>query len=304
MTVYLQQVVLITTPLVLVAMGGLFSERSGVFAIGLEGFMLIGSFASIAVGAATHSWSLAVLGAATVGCVVACIFAVATVTFGAEQIVSGIAVNIAVLGLTGFLLQAMYGLSGAPMVEVGRNIPLPALSSLPGIGPVLFDQGALTYLAYILVPLIAWIFARTRIGLIVTATGEHAAAVATSGISVTRVRYLAVVTSGALAGIGGAALALQQTDTFAANLTNGRGYIALAGLILGRWNPVGAALSVLLFGAADALQTQIQVISIPVSSYIVQMLPYLAAIVAIAGIGRGARHPSNAGMKYEAEQRV
>lgn len=304
MSVYLQQGLLIATPLVLTALGGLFSERAGIYAIGLEGFMLIGAFAAIATGALTHSWLIAVLAACLAGGVTALVLAVATVTFGAGQVVSGLAINIAALGLTSFLVQVVYGLQGAPNVSLGKAIALPGLSSIPGIGSTLFDQGALTYVMYLLVPLVALFLWHTRSGLIVVAIGEHAAAVATSGISVLSVRYLAVLASGILAGMGGAALALQEAQTFTTNLTDGRGYIALAALILGRWNPVGAAAAALLFGFADALQTQIQIASIPVSSYFVQMVPYLVAIIAIAGVSSGARHPADIGIKYESEQRV
>jgi general nucleoside transport system permease protein len=277
----------IATPLLFAALGGILAERAGVFAVGLEGMMLTGAFAGVI---ATHA-----LGHAGLGLV-----AIATVKFCADQMVTGLAVNILALGLTSFLLRGLFGRGEAPIIRVTplAPVPIPLLADLPLLGPLLFRQPALTYVGLALVAAMVVLLHRTRAGLTLRAVGENPTAAFAGGADPLRVRALAVVGGGALAGIGGAVLSLQQVGTFTDAMTNGRGYLALAAIIVGRWSPVGALVGCLLFGATDALQLRVQGLRLPVSSYVIQMLPYVVSLTVLAGLGRGAKLPAALGTPF------
>jgi simple sugar transport system permease protein len=290
----------IATPLLFAALGGILSERAGVFAVGLEGMMLAGAFAGVVLTHASGSAAVGLLASAAGGAVIAAVVAVATARFLADQMVTGLAVNILSLGLTSFLLRGLFGRGEAPILRVPTlaPVPIPVLGDLPGLGPLLFRQPALTYVALALVVAVLVFLRRTRAGLTLRAVGENPAAAFAGGADPVRVRTLAVVAGGALAGVGGAVLSLQQVGTFTDGMTNGRGYLALAAIIVGRWAPGGALLGCLLFGAADALQLRIQGLRLPVSSYVVQMLPYVVSLAVLAGLGRGARLPAALGVPF------
>lgn len=287
----------IATPLLFAALGGLLSERSGVFAVGLEGMMLAGAFAAVigawASGSALGGVALAIVG----GALIATAVAVIAVRYRADNMVTGLAANILALGLTSYLLRVIAG-GGQPAsihLDPLASWPIPVLSDIPAVGPILFDQPPLTYLAVVGCVLMSLFLRRTQAGLTLTATGENPEAVFASGASPMRVRMIAVIAGGAIAGLGGAVLSLQQVGTFTDGMTGGRGYLALASLIVGRWTPWGAALACLAFGAAEALELRMQAFGVPVSSYIVQMVPYLIALAVLAGIGRSSRMPASIG---------
>ena len=295
----------IATPLLFAALGGILSERAGVFAVGLEGMMLTGAFAGVI---ATHSLGHAGLGlmaSAVGGALLAAVVAIATVRCRADQMVSGLAANILALGLTSFLLRGLFGRGEAPIVRVTplSPIPIPVLADIPVVGPLLFRQPALTYVGLALVVVMLVALHRTRAGLTLRAVGENPAAAFASGADPVRVRYLAVIGAGALAGVGGAVLSLQQVGTFTDGMTNGRGYLALAAIIVGRWSPGGALVGCLLFGAADALQLRVQGLRLPFSSYVIQMLPYVVSLAVLAGLGRSARLPAAIGIPFLRERR-
>jgi simple sugar transport system permease protein len=287
----------IATPLLFAALGGLLSERSGVFAVGLEGMMLAGAFSAI-IGASTTGSALGGIALAIVGgAIIATAVAVIAVRYRADNMVTGLAANILALGLTSYLLRVIAG-GDAPVsihLDPLASWPIPVLSDIPTIGPLLFDQPPLTYLAVIGCVLMSLFLRRTQAGLTLTATGENPEAVFASGASPMRVRMIAIITGGAIAGLGGAVLSLQQVGTFTDGMTGGRGYLALASLIVGRWTPWGAAIACLAFGAAEALELRMQTFGVPVSSYIVQMVPYLIALAVLAGIGRSSRMPASIG---------
>ncbi len=288
----------IATPLALAALGGILSERAGVFAVGLEGMMLAGAFAAI-LGASTSGEPavgvlLALVGGASIGLVVA----VVAVRFRANQMVSGLAVNVVALGLTSFLARAIV-VDGRPVslhLSPLAPLPVPGLSALPVIGPLIFTQPPLTYLAVVGCLVVTFVLNRTHVGLTLRATGENPEAVFASGADPLKVRILAVVACGAIAGLGGAVLTLQQVGTFTDGLTSGRGYLALAAVIVGRWTPWGAAAACLAFGAAEAFELRLQSFGVPVSSYVVQMVPYLIALAVLAGIGPSSKLPAAIGM--------
>jgi len=290
----------IATPLLFAALGGILSERAGVFAVGLEGMMLSGAFAGVIATHALGHAGFGLLASAVGGALLAAVVALVTVRFCADQMVTGLAVNILALGLTSFLLRGLFGHGAAPTIRVSplAPVPIPALGDVPFLGPLLFRQPALTYVGLALVVALLVLLHRTRAGLTLRAVGEHPTAAFAGGADPIRVRTLAVIAGGALAGIGGAVLSLQQVGTFTDGMTNGRGYLALAAIIVGRWSPAGALVACLLFGATDALQLRIQGLRLPVSSYVIQMLPYVVSIAVLAGLGRGARLPAAIGTPF------
>jgi len=288
------------TPLVFAALGGMFSERSGVVNIGLEGLMLISAFAGV-VGAFTSGSALVgLLFALGAGLLFGLVHAVMCITFEADQIISGTAINLLALGGTGFLMVIVFGQGGtSPDVENFPPVAIPLLSQIPVIGQALFNQSLLVYLMYLTVPVAFFVLFRTPFGLRLRATGEVPEAVDTAGVSVTRMRYFGVALSGLLAALGGVYLSMGLLSAFTEGMTQGRGFIALAALIFGRWNPVGAAGAALLFGFAQALTIRVPPEAIP--NEFIQMIPYVLTIVVLAGFGGRAIAPAAVGKPYRKE---
>lgn len=302
MTDFLAAAIRIATPLMLAALGGILSECAGVFAVALEGMMLTGAFAAVIgawwSGSDTVGVLLALVGGATMGLAVA----VVAVRYRADNMVTGLTVNILALGLTSYLLRVAGG--GRPVAIHLSPIeawPIPGLADIPVLGPLLFSQPPLTYLAVLGCLLLALFLRRTQAGLTLRATGENPEAVFASGAGPLRVRLLAVIACGSIAGLGGAVLSLQQVGTFTDGMTGGRGYLALASLIVGRWNPWGAAAACLVFGAAEAFEYRLQSFGLPVGSYIIQMAPYLIALAVLAGLGRSSKLPAAIGQPIQYE---
>ena len=297
---FLAASVRIATPLLLAALGGILSERAGTFAVGLEGQMLAGAFCGVIGTHFMASVGLGLVASAAGGMLLALVVAVATVKFHTEHMVSGLAVNILALGLTSFLLRTLVGGGQAPVIRVATlgPWPVPFLSDLPLVGTLLFTQPPLTYFAFLAILPIALFLFRTRAGLSLRAVGENPQAAFAAGPNPARVRLAAIVAGGAFAGLAGAVLSLQQVGTFTDGMTSGRGYLALAAIIVGRWMPVGTMVACLVFGAAEALSLRVQAFNLPVSSYVIQMLPYLAALAVLAGLGRSARLPAAIGRPF------
>jgi simple sugar transport system permease protein len=289
----------IATPLLFAALGGLISERAGTFAVGVEGMMLAGAFGGAIVVFTTESPLLGLFMAAWSGAAVGGVVAIATAKFRADQMVTGLAVNILVLGLTSFLLRGMFG-GRAPVIRLPTLgvRPIPYLADQPLIGSILFRQPVLVYVALLLTVVVALLLAKTRTGLALRAAGDGPEAAFAVGIDPVKVRMSAVIAGSACAGLGGAVLSLQEVGTFTDGMTNGRGFIALAAIIVGRWTPSGALFGCLLFGAVAALELRAHAWGLPVSSYVIQMLPYIAALVLLAGIGRSARMPAAIGAPF------
>jgi ABC-type uncharacterized transport system permease subunit len=294
---FLAAAIRIATPLAFAALGGVLSERAGVFAVGLEGMMLMGAFAAAAgawaTGSALAGVALALAGGAAMGLIVAVI----AVRYRADHMVTGLTANILAGGLTSYFLRALSG-GGRPIAIHLTPLaawPIPGLADIPWLGPLLFSLPPLTYLAIGLSVALWWFLFRTRWGLALRATGENPEAVFAAGLNPMRVRMLAVVAGGAIAGLGGAVLSLQQVGTFTDNMTGGRGYLALASLIVARWSPLGAVAACLIFGAAEAFELRLQTFGAPVSSYVIQMAPYLIALAVLAGLGRSSRLPAAIG---------
>lgn len=262
--------------------------------------MLIGAFTGALAAYATGSIWIGILASILGGIGLSLLLAVATISFRADQIVATIALNMIAVGLTGFFLRMLFGTSEQSTARVANlpNWPVPLLADIPVIGPVLFNHPPLTYLAYLLVPATALLLYRTTWGLNIRAVGEAPKAAHVVGVSPWKTQYLAVCCSGALAGLAGAVLSLQQVGFFTESMTHGRGFIALAAVIFGRWDPKVTFGACLLFGAAEALQLRVQAFGLPISSHIVLMLPYLIALLALMGLGGGARHPAAINRPY------
>jgi simple sugar transport system permease protein len=294
---FLAAAIRIATPLLLAALGGILSERAGVFAVGLEGMMLMGAFSAVVGAWATHNAFAGVLLAVVGGGFVGIVVATVTVRFRADNMVTGLTANILAAGLTSYLLRALSG-GGRPIAIHLTPLPpwpIPGLDQIPVLGPLLFSLPPLTYLAIAGCVLLTLFLSRTQAGLTLRAIGENPEAAFASGAEPMRVRMWAVVACGAIAGLGGAVLSLQQVGTFTDNMTGGRGYLALASLIVSRWNPIGAGVACLAFGAAEAFEYRLQGFGVPVSSYIVQMAPYVIALLVLAGLGRSTRMPASIG---------
>ena len=283
------------TPLALAALGELLVERAGLINIGLEGAILAGAFGAL-VGATAGGVAAGYAGAVVGGLLVAALFALCVVGLEADQIITGTALTLLSVGATGTLYRALYGSSGAALtLPTSGARPIPGLSSLPVVGLALFAQPAVTYFAYLLAPALAWWLARTQAGLALRAIGERPAAAEAAGIPVDRLRTLAVLAGGALGGLAGGTLVLAQAGTFAENMSAGRGFIAIAMVVLGRWRPFGVAGGALLFGAASALQFAFQAMGWSAPYQLFLVIPYLLTLAALAGAVGRARAPAALG---------
>jgi ABC-type uncharacterized transport system permease subunit len=290
-------------PLTLGALSGLLCERSGVINIAIEGQFLVAAFAGAVVGSATGSLWAGLASGALAGALIGLILAVFTITYAADQIIVGVVLDVFALGLTSFFLQSVLVPNQATLNSpaVFGPIPIPLLNRIPIVGPLLFNQNIFIYLTLIILVVVQVGLFRTRWGLRVRAVGEHPRAADTVGINVARIRYQNVVLGGIVAGIGGASFTIGSTGQFAPNMTAGLGYIALAAMIFGRWRPFGALGAALLFGFTDALQFTLSVLNVPIPSSFLTMFPYLATILAVAGLVGKVIPPAADGQHYARE---
>ena len=286
--------------LLLPALGGVISERSGVVNIAMEGMMLTGAYAGVIIALATNSLLIGVLGAMVCGGLMALVHAIVSINFQADQIVSGIAINIAALGLTNYLLFVQTGGQGIPSLKDYLRLPILSfgpLTNIPFLGPVLLHQNVVFYLAILILLGIHFLLFRTNIGLRIRAVGEHPHAADTAGVNVRLVRYSCVVSSGLLSGLAGAYLSMGIAGIFNSNMTAGIGFIALAAMIFGKWSPWGTAGACLIFGLGEALSTRLQ--DSGVSPNLLATLPYLLTIIALVGLVGRTAAPAADGVPYE-----
>ena len=296
---FLAATVRTAVPLGLAAFGELLVERAGLINIGLEGAILAGAFGAL-VGASAAGVGMGFAGAALAGLLIALLFAVCVIWIRADQIITGTALTLLSVGATGTLYRALYGSGGAALgIPTSEPLAIPGLSSLPLVGTALFAQPPVTYLAYVILPALAWWFRRTHAGLALRAIGERPEAAETAGIGVDRARVLAILTSGVLGGLAGGTLVLAQAGTFAEGMSAGRGFIAIAIVVLGRWTPHGVAAGALLFGAASALQYAFQAMGWAVPYQVFLVVPYLLTLAALAGAVGRARAPAALGRPLE-----
>lgn len=303
LVLFLEASVRLGVPLALAAMGEAITERSGVINIGLEGSIIAGALGGALGALAFESAGMGVGAGAVAGLAVALVFAVFAIGVGVDQIITGTAVTIGGLGLTGAIYQARFGTTGTALtLPTLPAAPVPGLSEIPVVGSALFAQAPTAYLAYLLAPLL-WLFLfRTAWGLELRAVGESPDAAKAAGVRVRLVRFGATLFGGALAGLAGAHLALAHAGTFSENMSAGRGFIAIAVVVLGRWNPVLVLVAALFFGAASALQFFLQAIGLDVPYQLILALPYVLTLAALAGwVGR-ARAPAALALPWEAER--
>ena len=292
--------VTLAVPLVFGSLSGVLCERVGVVNIAIEGQLLGGAFTAAIVASMTKNAFAGLLAAAVAGAVVSMVLALFSIKYLVNQIIVGVVLNVLVSGVTGFLFSTVMQANKAqfnspPGLDV---IDIPVLSSIPIIGPILFRQSLVGYLMYVAVAVV-WVgLFKTRWGLRVRAVGEHPQAADTLGINVNATRFWNVTLGGAVAGIGGSFFTLVAIDSFTKEISGGRGFIALAALIFGRWNPVGAFFAALLFGFADNLQSIVTIIGTPVPSQFMAMLPYLVTVLAVAGLVGKSRGPAASGIPY------
>ncbi len=277
----------VATPLALAALGETVSERGGVLNLGIEGAMLAGALGA-AVGAVSFGAAGGVAAGVLAGVATSAIVAAVAIGARADQIITGTAVTLGMTGLTGLIARIAFGNAGAGLtVPTMAAVPIPGLSAIPLIGPAFFSQSLLSYAVYLLVPAVAWLLFRTRFGLELRAAGESPSAACAMGVRVSRVCTIGTLIGGAFAGLAGASLVLAQVGTFAEKMTAGRGFIAIAIVVLGRWHPLGAAMAALLFGAATALQFTFQASGSAVPYQLFLALPYLLALAVLAvAVGR------------------
>lgn len=289
------------TPIGLAALSGIYSERSGVVNIGIEGMMLLGAFTSVVAASISGSMAVGILASILTGMVFGLLHAVLAIRFRVNQVVSGTMIIILALGLTSYLQRAV--LNFYPHLnDPGPAIPaasIPALWRIPVLGPVLFNQSPIIYLLFILVPLTQGLLYATRWGLRVRAVGEHPLAADTLGINVFRTRYISVLISGAIAGLAGAYMSIGAAGRFNEGMTAGKGFLGLAAMIFGNWNPAGAFLGSLVFGFFDSWQEKLAILQVGIPADLLGMAPYLATMVVLAGVVGRARMPAADGVPYE-----
>jgi len=287
------------TPLIFGALGGMFSERSGVVNVGLEGMMLMGAFFGIMAADKLDSWFLGLVVGILSGGAMALLHAIWSVHLRADQIISGFAINFLALGLTGYLFIDIYGQEGTPTdIPSIPNVRLSFLDGVPFIGDIFGNLNLMIWIALILVPLSWVVLFKTPLGLRIRAVGEHPRAADTVGIDVYRIRYGAVIASGMLAAAGGAFLSIGFVNSFNENMTAGRGFIALAAVIFGNWRPFGAAAACLLFGFSSALAQRLPEYS-DSAAVLFQALPYVLTLIAVAGVIGRSIPPAADGRPYQ-----
>ena len=295
----------VATPLLFATLGEMFSERSGVLNLGIEGIMLLGAMTGFSAAYFSGNLWLGVAAAAATGIVVGALMGLLTVNLGLSQHVSGLGVTLLCSGLAFFFYRLVFGQpSQPPNVEAFQTVAVPLLADIPGLGPVLFDQFALVYMAFLAVPLAAWLLYATPWGLGLRTVGENPHAAVSAGVGVAWTRYQALMIAGMLMGIGGAYLAIAQFNAFTFGVISGRGWVCIALVVLGRWDPWRCAFAALLFGAVEALGLRLQLAgAIDVPYQIFLMMPFVVTIVAMAVLSRSARAPAALLIPFRREER-
>jgi general nucleoside transport system permease protein len=289
----LSAMIRLATPILLTALGEVFTERAGILNLGLEGIMLMGALSGFLGAFLTNSLWFGLLISMLVGILFALLMGFMSVTAKVNQVVAGIGITILGGGLSTLLFRLSFGLrSVPPQITTFKNIPIPLLSEIPWLGEIVFNHNILVYLSLLLVPVASLVLYHTRLGLAIRSVGENPDAADSRGINVDRTRYIALMIGGALAGLGGAYLAIGNLGLFWTNMTAGRGFIAIAVVVFSRWDPFRSLLGALLFGFASALQLTLQTLRAPIPPEILLMLPYIITILVLVVISRRAEFPA------------
>ena len=291
-------------PLLFIAMAELYSERAGMVNIGLEGLAAVGALGGFMLAFTTGNVWLGILCGALAGALVNMVYAFATITLCANHTVYGMAVNLLAPALASFIYRVYFGTGSSLMqITLMPGVGIPVLKDIPFVGPLLFDQTPMVYLAFALVIFTMIFFNKSKAGLNYKAVGEHPKAAATLGINVIGVKYLSCLICGALAGMGGAYLTTCYSTTYTEGIVSGRGFIALAAVIFGRWSAGGVLLACLFFGLCDALQIRLQVTNVGVPYQFFQMIPYIATVLVLTLVGSKKSGPKANGLPYRKEER-
>ncbi|MBN2536629.1 MAG: ABC transporter permease [Spirochaetales bacterium] len=305
----LHSTIRLSTPITLAAVGATICERAGIVNIAMEGLMLIGAFTAVFFAYITGNPWIGLLAAVIAGGIFSLLHAYATITLHLDHVVSGAVLNILALGLTNYLLILAFGHPGTsepvPVSLAEYQFAVPFLSQIPVIGPVFFNQRPIVYMSFLLIIFFTLFLYRTKTGLHVRASGEHPLAMETIGVSVYRIRYLAVIISGLTSGLAGAFLSIENSNVFTSGMTGGRGFIALAANISGGWSAVGSFLASLFFGFAEAFQYKMQaarLLDLPSELFV--MFPYIATVIAVAGLVRKSRPPKAVGLDFRIEKQA
>lgn len=291
-------------PLTLAGLGGVISERAGVMNLALEGQMLMGAFFGVVVSFYTGSPWLGLLGAMMAGVLLSVIMAYLSITLCSNQIVVATAVNIVAVGITGYglkLFNTSAGAGGIVVVPSFSYVSIPVLSELPVVGSLLFSYKPMVYLTLVLIVAVHFYLNHTKLGLVHRSIGETPMVADTLGIHVNRIRYGAVLTCGALCGAGGAFMSLSNLNQFQDGMISGRGFIAFAAVIFGRWTPIGTFLAALFFGFTDAFQLRMQSTQLDISYHLLQIIPYLCTVIALAAVIGKSVAPASDGVPYRKE---
>lgn len=292
------------TPIIFATLGEILAERSGVLNLGIEGIMLMGAMTGFLVSISTGSLWFGVLMAAVVGMALGLLMAFLSVHLGLSQHVSGLGITLFSAGLAMFIYRLHFGSPTVPpTVEPFHQVAIPLLSEIPIIGSGLFKQYTLTYIAWLLVPAISILLYKTKVGLKIRTVGENPIVADTVGVNVTLTRTLCLVAGGALMGIGGAFLTLAHQNMFLIDVIGGRGWVAIAMVIFGNWDPVKGMLGALIFGCLDGLQLRLQGLGIKLSFHLFLMIPYLLTIVALVSVSRKASVPASLLKPYRREEK-
>ena len=295
-------IISLSVPMAFAALGEVISERAGVINLGTEGVMLVGAISAFYISFFFGSNLAGVLLGAAGGALLGLVMAFISISLKQDQILSGLGIYFLGVGLSGFLYEASFGQVGTTIRITGLpQLPIPILSQIPVIGDSLFSQDIIEYLAFVTLILVIIVVGRTTFGLNIRAVGENPSAADTLGVSVTKIRYAAVIIGATLAGIGGAYLALSSHAFQAENITAGRGFIAVAMVYFDKWRPARAFFGTFLFGAAYLLGAFFQVVGSIIPYYFLLMVPYVLTLVVLVGIARGARPPSALGVPYKRE---
>jgi simple sugar transport system permease protein len=301
---FLEASIRVSTPILLAALGAMFTARAGIINFAMEGIMIMGAFFGVYGSNLSGSPWVGALFGMLGGAAVALILGFTSITAKVDQVVAGTGINILFLGLTSYLLGIVYGIGSQPsQVPSFQRMALPLLGKIPVIGPLLFNQLPLVYIAFLLVPVCWYVVNKTPYGLSLQAVGEHPRAADSLGINVVKIRYGAIVISGLLGGLGGAFLSIGQLSVFMEKMTAGRGYMAWSVVTIGKWNPAGIMAASLLFGGAEAIQLRLQAIGIEIPHHFFLMLPYVLTMLVLTGFVGRTVSPKAMGKPYTKGER-
>lgn len=299
---FFQSIIRLTTPILLASLGCMFTARVGIINFAMEGIMLMGAFGGYYGSYLMGDPFMGLIFGMGAGVLTALILGVTSINAGVDQVVAGTGINIFAIGMSGFLLNSLFGREKPRSVDSLQDVVIPYLSDIPYIGKILFQQNMLVYMTFIIIPVCWYVIFHTPFGLSMRAVGENPRAADSVGVNVNRIKYAGVVLSGMLGGLGGACLSIVNLSVFMENMVSGRGYLAWSTVTVGKWNPFGILAAAGMFGSADALQLRMQIFGIQFPYQILLMFPYILTMLVLAGVVGKTIPPASMGRPYKKEQ--